>query len=283
MLFQIRLPRVVLGGLVGAMLASGGTAYQGVFRNPLADPYFLGVSAGAGLGATIAIVYGLNASGWGMSALPVAAFVGALVAVWLTYMLGGGGSGGRSTGNILLAGLAVTAFFTAAQTFIQQANSDDLRSVYAWMLGGMNGSGWRDVRLVLPYMVVSSAVLVLNRRAMDVLRVGEVEAAALGLHPSRTRLAIVMASTLGVAAAVSVSGLIGFVGIVVPHTVRLTAGSSYRRVLPLSMVLGAAFLIVTDVLARTIVAPAELPIGVITAFCGAPFFVVVLRHRRTGS
>lgn len=282
-LFQIRLPRVVLGGMVGAMLASGGAAYQGVFRNPLADPYLLGVAAGAGLGATLAIVYGPSTSGWIISPLPLFAFAGAVVAVWLTYLLGAGGSGGRSNTNIILAGVAVAAFFTAAQTYVQQANSDDLRSVYSWMLGGLNTSGWSEVRLVLPYLVISSGMLMMHRRALDVLRVGEVEAAALGMRADRVRLTVVIASTLGVAAAVSVSGLIGFVGIVVPHTVRLTAGSSYRRVLPLSLALGAAFLIATDVLARTIVAPAELPIGVITAFCGAPFFVVVLRHRRAGT
>jgi iron complex transport system permease protein len=281
-LFAIRLPRVVLGGLVGAMLASGGAAYQGVFRNPLADPYLLGVAAGAGLGATMAIAYGPGTSGWFIDPLPMFAFGGAVLAVAATYVLGSAGSTQRSVASIVLAGVAVAAFFTAAQTFVQQRNSDSIRLVYSWLLGGLNTAGWHQVLLIAPYVALSMAVLILHRRALDVLRVGEMEAASLGLRAEQVRLVVVLAATLGTAAAVSVSGLIGFVGIIVPHTVRLTVGGSYRRVLPLSMVLGAAFLIATDVMARTVSAPAEIPIGVITAFVGAPFFVVVLRRSGRG-
>ncbi|MEX2487872.1 MAG: iron ABC transporter permease [Nitriliruptoraceae bacterium] len=271
-LWQLRVPRVVLGGLVGGMLAIAGAGYQGVFRNPLADPYLLGVAAGAGLGATLAIVTDLRAFG-----IPLAAFVGAVVAVAMTYVLGSR-FGGRSSASLILAGVAVAAFFTAMQTYVQQRHADTLQEVYGWLLGRLLTAGWNDVRTVLPYVAVASAVLLAHRRLLDVLTVGSDEARALGVPAGRVRLAVVVAATLGTAAAVSVSGLIGFVGIVVPHTVRLLAGSSYRIILPLSLVVGAAGLIIADVVARTAVAPGELPIGVVTAFVGAPFFLVVLRR-----
>ena len=281
--WQIRLPRVVLGALVGAMLAGGGAAYQGVFRNPLADPYLLGVAAGGGLGATIVIV-----AGGSPALLPPAAFLGAAGAVALTYLLGsgagrpqgaGGGIGG-ATGSILLAGVAVAALLTAVQTYLQQQHSQTLQAVYSWILGGLSLATWSDVTLILPYVIVAAGILLAHRRLLDVLRIGETEAGSLGVDVARLRLAVVMAATLGTAAAVSVSGLIGFVGIIVPHTVRLTAGASYRIVLPVSMIGGAAFLVLADVLARTVQSPDEVPIGVITALAGAPFFLFILHSRK---
>lgn len=280
-LWKLRLPRVVLGALVGAMLSGGGAAYQGVFRNPLADPYLLGVAAGAGLGATIAIAYGPSTTGWPIDPLPVAAFVGAIAAVALTYGLGAAGTGGRSTTTIVLAGVAVASFFTAIQTYLQQRESDSLREVYSWILGRVSTSGWHEVKVVLPYVIVSGAVLLSHRHLLDALRVGELEATSLGVDASRVRLTVVFAATLGTAAVVAVSGLIGFVGIIVPHCIRLVAGGSYRRIVPLSLLLGGAFVVLADILARSLASGAELPIGVITAFIGAPFFVVVLRTRRT--
>ncbi|HEX3807442.1 MAG TPA: cysteine-rich CWC family protein [Gaiellaceae bacterium] len=276
--WQLRAPRVVLAALVGGMLAVAGSAYQGVFRNPLADPYLLGVAAGAGLGATIAIAY-ISTSG-STPVLPIAAFAGAIVGVALAYSLGRSVGGILGTGTLLLAGVTVAAFMTAVQTFVQQEHSDTLREVYAWLLGGFAGSTWHDVVLVLPYIAVSSTVIVLHRRLLDVLSVGDEEATALGLHVRRVRFLIVVAATAGTAAAVSVSGLIGFVGIIVPHTVRLLVSTSYRAVVPLSLIVGGGFLVVADLLARTVMSPAELPIGVVTAFFGAPFFAVVLRTMR---
>jgi iron complex transport system permease protein len=280
--WQIRLPRVVLGLLVGSMLAGGGAAYQGVFRNPLADPYLLGVAAGAGLGATIVVV-----SGASLTLTPPAAFVGAVGAVALTYLLGAraGRAGelpamGGGTSSILLAGIAVAALLTAFQTYLQQQHTQTLAYVYAWILGGLSAASWSDVLLILPYVAVAAVALLAHRRLLDVLRVGETEATSLGVNVPRLRLTIVIAATLGVAAAVSVSGLIGFVGIIVPHAVRLTAGPSYRVLMPVSMIGGAAFLVLADVVARTAQAPAEVPIGVITALIGAPFFLFVLRSRR---
>jgi iron complex transport system permease protein len=274
---ELRLPRVVLAMLVGGMLALAGGAYQGVFRNPLADPHLLGVAAGAGLGVTALITW-RNSD---MSGLPVgtpmAAFVGAVGAVALTYLLGGAGGRDRSPATLILAGVAVSAFLSAAQTYLLQRNIDNVREVYAWLLGRLATAGWHDVLVLLPYAAVSATVILLHRRELDVLAVGDEEAAGLGLHPRRSRYILLGAASLGTAAAVSVSGLIGFVGVIVPHTVRLLAGYSYRAILPLSMLYGAAFLVLADLLGRTVGSPAEIPIGVITAFFGAPFFALVLR------
>jgi iron complex transport system permease protein len=278
-LWQLRAPRVVLAALVGGMLAIAGSAYQGVFRNPLADPYLLGVAAGAGLGATIAIASGLG-SGSGQL-VPVAAFAGATLAVVCAYVLGRSAGAARTTGALVLAGVTVAAFMTALQTFVQQRRTDSLRDVYAWLLGGFSTSSWRDVAIAAPYVAISALVLLLHRRLLDVLSLGDDEAASLGIEVKRTRLLLVAAATAGTAAAVAVSGLIGFVGIIVPHTVRLLVSTSYRAVVPLSLVVGAGFLVLADVLARTVLSPAELPIGVVTAFFGAPFFAVVLRTSRS--
>ncbi|NOY56202.1 MAG: iron ABC transporter permease [Actinobacteria bacterium] len=272
----VRLPRVALGGLVGAILALAGAAYQGVFRNPLADPYLLGVAAGAGLGATLAIAAGSSATG---AVVPIAAFAGAVGGVLMTYVLGRT-VGRRTDTSLILAGVAVASFLTALQTYIQQRNSSTLREVYAWILGRLSTSGWHEVLLILPYVAIGGVVILLHRRMLDVLSLGDEEASALGVPVRRVRLLVVTAATLGTAAAVAVGGLIGFVGIIVPHAVRLVTGASYRVILPLSALLGAAFLIVADVVARTALSPAELPIGVVTAFLGAPFFVLVLRTSR---
>jgi iron complex transport system permease protein len=279
-LWQLRMPRVVLGGLVGAMLAMSGAAYQGVFRNPLADPYLLGVAAGAGLGVTVAVAYLPFGTAWPVSPTPLAAFTGALIGVAATYLLGRSGGRARGTGTLILAGVAVASFMTAAQTFVQQRNAETIRQVYSWILGALGTAGWREVVLILPYVLVSGGTLWLHRRLLDVMSVGDEEASSLGVRAGRVRLIVIVAATLGTAAAVAVSGLIGFVGIIVPHTVRILAGPSYRVVLPLSLIFGAAFLILTDLLARTVISPAEVPIGVITAFFGAPFFLIVLRSSR---
>lgn len=276
--WELRFPRVALGAIVGAVLASSGGAYQGVFRNPLADPYLLGVAAGAGFGATLAIV----AAGSTAPMVPVAAFAGAMAAVALTYALGGVAGARRTGATLLLAGIAVAAFFTAAQTFVQQQNADTVRAVFAWILGRLSTAGWSEVRLLLPYATIAIVTVLLHRRLLDVLAVGEEEAEALGVQAGRVRLLVVLAATLGTAAAVAVSGLIGFVGIVVPHAVRLVWGSSYRTILPVATIAGAGFLVLADLVARTVLSPAEVPIGVITAFVGGPFFAVVLRRAARG-
>ncbi len=277
-LWQWRLPRAVLGALVGGSLALSGAAYQGVFRNPLADPYLLGVAAGAGLGATLVIAGGIDV-GWGpFDTIPAAAFAGALLGVGLTSVFGGGA--GRSPAALLLAGVAVASFLTAAQTYLMQRNADTLRQVYTWILGRLATSGWNEVLLLAPYAVVCGLVVLAHRRHLDVMRLGDDEAMSLGIKPRRVRLVLIVAASLLAAAAVSVSGLISFVGIIVPHLVRLTVGSSYRVVLPLAALGGGAFLMLADLAARTVASPAELPIGVVTAFLGAPFFGLVLISSR---
>lgn len=273
-LYEIRLPRIVLGALVGAVLAVSGATYQGVFRNPLADPYLLGVAAGAGLGATLGFAL-TGGSGW----IAPLAFAGGLGAVAITYALGRS-VGGRSPTSLILAGVAVAAFATAIQTYILQQNVATLREVYSWILGRLTTVGWGEVVELLPYAIVASGILVAGRRLLDVLALGDDEAKALGINVGRVRGIVVVTATLATAAAVSVSGLIGFVGIIVPHTIRLLFGWSYRVIIPLSILFGAAFLMLADVAARTLISPAELPIGVVTAFFGAPFFLLVLRTMR---
>ncbi|QIZ34027.1 iron ABC transporter permease [Saccharopolyspora sp. ASAGF58] len=271
-LWQLRVPRVVLGVLVGAALAVSGAAFQGVFRNPLADPYLLGAASGAGLGATLVITTAPSVP------VQLAAFAGALGGVGLTWLVGR--SAGRDTATLVLAGVAVGAFLTAGQTFVQQLRVETLEQVYMWILGRLTTTGWREVLVVLPYLAISAVVLCTCARLLDLLGTGDEEAAALGVRPGRVRLLVLTAASLATAAAVSVAGLIGFVGLVVPHLVRLAVGGSFRIIVPLSLLFGGAFLVVADMLARTVLAPAEIPIGVITAFTGAPFFAVLLHRRR---
>ena len=274
-LLQLRLPRVVLAVLVGAALAVSGAAYQGVFRNPLADPYLLGAAAGAGLGATLTIAHSPVQTLGPVGIVPLAAFAGALFGVFCALALGSV-AGGAHSPTLLLAGIAVAAFLAAAQNLVQQQNTDDLRQIYGWMIGQLGSSQWSGVVLVLPYLGVACAVLLCCGRALDVLAVGDDEAGSLGVHPGRLRLLVILAASLATASAVAVSGLIGFVGLVVPHIVRRLAGGSYTRVLPLSLLVGGAFLVLADLIARVILAPAELPIGVVTAFVGAPFFALLI-------
>lgn len=282
-IWNVRMPRVALAALVGATLSLAGASYQGVFRNPLVDPYLLGAAGGAGLGATMVIAFGrASTNDWFVDPLPLAAFLGAISAVTVTYLAGAAFGSLRTSTTLVLAGVAVASLTAAIQAFVLQRSSDGVvRAVYNWLLGSLVNASWRDVKLVLPYVVVSGAVLLAHRRHLDVLRVGDDEALTLGLDVRRVRVVIVAAATIGTAAVVSVSGLIAFVGIVVPHAVRMVFGGSYRRVLPMSIAVGAAFLILADIPGRMLQNPAETPLGVVTAFCGAPFFMVLLRMRRS--
>jgi len=275
---SIRLPRVLLAGVVGGVLALAGAAYQGVFANPLADPYLLGAASGAEVGATLAIAYAPAA--WSVNAVPVFAFFGAIAAVTAAVVLGRSVRAGRSTTVLILAGVAIAAFLTALETYVQQQHQAAIRLIYSFILGRLGTAGWSGLKLVLPYACLSAIVILLHRRHLDVLSLGDDEAASLGLHVARVRLILVAAATLATAAAVAIAGTIAFVGIIVPHTIRLLTGASYRTILPLSIIVGAAFLILADLIARMVIAPAELPIGVITALIGAPFFVVLLRRSR---
>jgi len=257
-----------------------GAAFQGVFRNPLADPYLLGAAAGAGLGATLMIVL-VAPDALPVDPIPAGAFLGALLGVGLAWMVSqSAGSGPRV---LVLAGVAVTAFLSAVQLALQTANPDRLRAIYSFILGSLGTPGWATVAETAAYVGVSCGALASCGRLLDVLSLGDAEAATLGVRPGRARLLIVIAASLGTAAAVAVSGLIAFVGLVVPHLVRLVLGGSYRVILPVSLMVGGAFLVAADLLARTVIAPAELPVGVVTAFVGGPFFALLLRRTKAVS
>lgn len=272
-LFNVRLPRVVLAALVGAALATAGAAYQAVFRNPLADPYLLGISSGASLAVTVGILFGVATA-----AIPAVGFLGGVAAVAVTYVVGTSLGDRSSPVTVILAGVAVAAFANAMQQFLLQRNEDSLRQVYGWMLGQLGTATWRSVLTVAIPIALGVCVIVASSRSLDVLSVGDTEAASLGLNVGLTRIVMVCAATLITAAAVSVSGLIGFVGIIVPHALRLIVGPGHRLLLPLVVLVGATFLQLADIVGRTVLAPAEVPVGVVTAAVGGPFFLFLLRR-----
>jgi len=274
-LLDLRLPRVLLAALVGGALATSGAVYQTVFRNPLADPYLLGAASGAGLGATIAIT---NAHGNLYGLLPVFAFCGAILAVLVGFFISGRFF--AEPNSLLLSGIAVGSFATAVQTYLQQRHSASLRPVYSWILGQLTSASWQVVTWSSIYILIAISVLISISKQLDGLLLTDEEAYSLGINPNRIRIIAVIAATLATATAVAASGLIGFVGIVVPHLVRGISHRVTNRALPTIALVGASFLVLADLGARTLLSPAELPIGVITAFVGAPFFLVVLRRKR---
>ncbi|MBI4928066.1 MAG: iron ABC transporter permease [Anaerolineae bacterium] len=278
-LFSLRLPRTALIALAGAGLAGSGAAYQGLFRNPLADPYLVGVASGAGLGAILAMTAGLTATFLGLVAVPAAAFVGALLTVWIVYQLAHVGRSVPTT-NLILAGVAVSSFASALTSFLMLTSTGELRRALVWLMGGSAMSGWPPVLAALPYIAIGLGVLVISGHSLNVFQFGEEQARQLGLPVEQVRLIVVAAASLVTAAAVSFAGIIGFVGLVVPHIVRFVWGGDYRLVLPVSIIGGAALLLLADVLARVLMAPQELPVGIITALAGAPFFLWLLRRAR---
>ncbi len=275
--WELRAPRIVLAILVGGALSIAGASFQAVFRNPLADPYLLGAAAGAGVGATLAIVY-LDSG----PLLAPLAFVGALAGVAIAYVAGSVADPTHNPASVLLAGVATASFFTAVQTYVQQQHAQTLPQVYSWILGHLSTAGWGNVRSALPYVILSCTVLIAVAGRLDALSVGDDKARSVGVDVRRLRVCVIVAASLATAAAVAVSGLIGFVGLVVPHIVRLVVGHENRLVVPIAFVAGGIFLVSTDVVARTALAPAELPIGVVTAFIGAPFFIAVLWRSARG-
>jgi iron complex transport system permease protein len=278
-LLQIRLPRVVLVALTGAALACSGTAYQGLFRNPLADPYLIGVASGAGLGAIAVIALRAAHPLIGAPLAPAGAFAGALLTVALVYAIG---RVGRTTPitTLLLAGVAVGTLATSIATFLLLRLSQQSTRVLAFLLGGYAGAGWESVLAVAPFTLLGCALLHLYARPLNLLLFDDQQARQLGVDVERVTLVIVIAATLTTAAAVAFSGLIGFVGLIVPHIGRLLVGADHRRLLPLATLGGAGFLLLADLLARTVIAPEELPLGVVTALVGAPFFLWLLRRAR---
>ena len=273
--WQLRLPRLLTAAAVGAGLGICGAVLQSLTRNPLADPYLLGLSSGASLGAVILIVLGLG------FALPTAAFLGALAALGLTLLLSTSG-GGISPARAILAGIAVSAFFGALTSFVifWAATGDSYREILGWLLGSLGGASWGTAAIAAGAMVIIGIPILTASRALDSFALGDRMASSLGVAVGPTRAALLTATALLTAAMVSVSGAIGFVGLVVPHLVRLAGGTGHRRLLPYSALTGALLLLWADTLARSLFAPRELPVGIVTALIGAPVFALLLiRHR----
>jgi len=280
-LLQIRLPRVIAGALVGAALASAGVLFQGLLRNPMADPYIIGTSAGAAFGATIAMMLPVSLTFLGFGLVPIAAFLGALGAVLLVYNLARVG-GKTPVVSMLLAGFAVSAMLTAVMFFMVtlSGRTEMLQSVYSFLMGSISVSGWRKLVVVAPLAVGGIVAARFLAARLNAFALGEEGAAYLGIDVERDKLLVLALGSLLTAAAVSISGLVGFVGLVVPHAMRLVLGPDHRLLLPAAALFGAAFIVLADLVARTMLAPTEVPLGIITALIGAPFFVYLLRRTR---
>ncbi len=278
-LWNIRLPRTLLIALVGSALAGSGAAYQGLFRNPLADPYLIGVASGAGLGAVIAMSVKWPYTLLGLLAVPLAAFIASLLTVALVYTLARIG-GSVPTTNLILAGVAVSSFAVSLTSFLMLRSTGEVRRAIGWLLGGVSLVSWEATLALIPYLAVGLTMLILTGYALNLLQFGDDQATQLGLNVRRAKIIIITAASLVTAAAVSFAGIIGFVGLIVPHIVRLWWGVDYRRLIPLSILGGASVLLFADVLARVVLAPQELPVGIVTALAGAPFFLWVLRRAK---
>ena len=278
-LWDIRLPRTVLIALTGMALGGSGAAYQGLFRNPLADPFLIGVASGAGLGAVVAMSIQWPYSFWGLMAIPMAAFAAGLLTIFIVYSLARVGKTIPTT-NLILAGVAFSSFATSLTSFLMLRSTDDMRRALGWLLGGATQSGWTAVLAILPYLIIGLGILTFSGHALNLLQFGDDQAQQLGLNVTRTKTILLIAASLATAAAVAFSGIIGFIGLIVPHVMRMWFGADYRRLIRLSIIGGAAALILSDVVARVVIAPQEIPVGIVTALVGAPFFLWVLRHAK---
>jgi iron complex transport system permease protein len=274
---ELRLPRAILAVLVGGGLALSGAVFQALLRNPLAEPYILGISGGAAAGAVLVLALGLVAvASW---ALPLAAFAGALVAIGLVFGVAASADRRLDVRVLLLAGVVVGAFFSACIALILAlTDAPTVRSAVLWMMGSLSGASWRTVAVVAAYTLPSAVLILGLARALNAMAIGEETASYLGMEVERVKRGAYGVASLIAAAGVAFTGVIGFVGLIVPHGVRLVVGSDHRALLPLSFLAGAGFLTLADLLARTVMAPVEIPIGVITAFVGVPFFLILLRR-----
>jgi iron complex transport system permease protein len=273
----IRLPRILMAGIVGAALGTAGATYQGLFRNPLADPYLIGVAQGAALGATLGFLLP-----WGFLGsyyIPLLAFLGGIVAVAAVYLIARVGKTLPMT-TLILAGVAIGSFLISITSYLTLISPDKMPGILSWLMGRFSMSNWDQLKLVTPYILAGIAVILFYARPLNVMQLDEEQAQQLGIHVERTKIILLLAATLITAAAVCFVGTIGFVGIIVPHAVRLVWGPDHRTLLPLSAISGAILLILADTVSRTLLAPAEIPVGVITAFLGAPFFLILLRRKK---
>lgn len=278
-IIDIRLPRVILAGLVGAALAVAGATYQGLFRNPLADPYLIGVAQGASLGAVIGFLLPVSWNLAGFGLIPVLAFTGALLATATVYLLARVGKTLPVT-TLILAGVALSALLSSIVSYLVITSGDALHGIIFWLMGSFSLTRWSEVGVVTPYVAVGTAVIIVFARMLNIMQLDEEQAQQLGVNVERIKMILLAAATLITAASVAFVGTIGFVGIIIPHAVRLILGADHRFLLPLSVLTGAIFMTLTDLAARTLLAPTEIPIGVITAICGAPFFLYLLRRRK---
>ncbi len=276
---EMRLPRAIMAGLVGAALATAGATYQGLFRNPLADPYLIGVAQGASLGAVIGFLLPLSLTVGGFGAIPFFAFIGAFLATVTVYLLARVGKT-MPVSTLILAGVALSALLSSIVSYLIISSEEKLHSIIFWLMGSFANTEWSEVGVVFPYILVGTVVILLFSRLINVMQLDEEQAQQLGVNVERLKVILLAAATLITAAGVAFVGTIGFVGIIVPHAVRLIWGADHRFLLPLSVLSGAIFMVLTDLVARTVMAPAEIPIGVITAICGAPFFLYLLRRRK---
>ena len=276
---DIRLPRIVLALLVGAALSIAGAVMQGLFQNPMADPYIVGISSGAALGATIALIGKINFWFAGLSSVPLLAFAGALSVTFLVYGISVRG-GKVPVAMLLLTGIAVGALATAITSFLMVTGGQDLYQVIFWIMGSLSARRWDHVGMILPYVVVGFVLVQLYARDLNVMLLGEEPAQHLGVHVEQVKIILLTVASLLAASAVAVSGIIGFVGLVVPHMMRMVVGPDHRRLLPASFLAGGILMVLADVLARTVIAPTEIPIGIITSLLGCPFFLFLLVRRR---
>ncbi|MBS4200731.1 iron ABC transporter permease [Bacillus sp. FJAT-49732] len=277
---NIRLPRVILAGLVGASLAVAGAAFQGLLRNPLADPYTLGVSSGASVGAVVVLFFQISLPFAGLFTLPLISIVASFITIFLVLFFARTIEPSMKVETIILTGIIFSSFLGSVLSLMIALSGEELRQIIGWLLGSVSMRGWSYVRIILPFFIVGGLILMMNVRELNAMSFGEDRAKHLGVNVERRKLAILLAGSLLTGAAVAVSGTIGFVGLVIPHFVRMLSGPDHKHLLPLSMLVGAGFLILADLVARTIIQPAELPIGVITALIGAPAFAAILVKRR---
>jgi iron complex transport system permease protein len=279
-LFQIRLPHSALIVLTGAALASSGAAYQGLFRNPLADPYLIGVASGAGLGAVLAMSLHWPSDLFGLYTIPAAAFLGAVITVTVVYFLARSG-GSVPTTTLILAGVAFSSFATSLTSFLMLRSREELQRALGWLLGGGILSGWDPVKAMLPYVLLGLILLAASGHTLNVMQFGDEQARQLGLPVEQRKILLILAASLTAAAAVAFAGIIGFIGLIVPHLMRLIWGPDYRQLIILSMLGGGTALLLADLLARVVLAPQTLPVGIVTALAGAPFFLWVLRRAKS--
>lgn len=280
-IWQIRMPRILLAGFVGCGLSVVGAAFQGMFRNPLADPHILGVSSGAALGATIAMLSGIGFHLIGLGMIGTFAFIGALLTAFIVYQLSCVGNK-LPVVNILLTGIAVSTMLSAIISFLMTFHHDKIEKVYLWTMGSFSAATWDRVLFLAIITVTCCGAIIIFSRELDVIMTGNDTAESLGINTARIKKIIIMVASLQVAACVSVSGMIGFVGLVIPHCLRMISGPKHKVLLPLSCLGGAIFMIICDTIARNAAAPSEIPVGVITAILGTPYFIYLLQRNKRG-